>query len=177
MKSGEIHGRIMNAVPCLESSFAVRGNTLRGRAWGQVMKLVLFAIALCSTSFGQSVIIANSGSTNTAGFQIVVEPSGKAEYTVRPRRRRGAQTEAPETIDKTIPAALVKSLYSDVNRARPLSSLPAPHCAKSVSFGTRRTLQFGEDRSPDLSCGSGGDPHLEALIRDAGEVIKLFRGE
>jgi hypothetical protein len=141
------------------------------------MKLALFAMMLCSASLGQSVIIANSGSTNAPGFQIVVEPSGKAEYTARPRRRAGAKAEAPETINKTLSTALVKSLYSDMNRARPLSSLPAPHCAKSVSFGTRLTIQYGDDLSPDLSCGTGGDPHMEALIRDAREVIQVFKEE
>jgi hypothetical protein len=141
------------------------------------MKLVLFATMLCSASFGQSVLIANSGSTNTPGFQIVVEQSGKAEYTVHPRRRRGGGPGTPETISKKIPLSLVKSLYADVNAARPLASLPAQHCAKSVSFGTRLTIQFGDDESPDLSCGDGGNTSMQALIRDAAAIIKLFQGD
>jgi hypothetical protein len=132
---------------------------------------------LCSASSGQSVIIANSGSNNTPGFQIVVEQSGKAEYTMHLRRRRGGAPETPETISKTIPPPLVKSLYADVNAARPLATLPAQHCAKSVSFGTRLTILFGDDESPDFSCGDGDNTNMRALIRDAAAIIKLFQGD
>jgi hypothetical protein len=121
------------------------------------------------------VTIINSGSTNTGGFQIVVEKSGKAEYTSQPRRiDKGA---APKVIGKTIPKSLTERLYLDVMAARQLSLLPPRHCAKSVSFGTRLTIRFEDDASPDLSCGDGGNPKLQALIRDADEIVKFLRHE
>jgi hypothetical protein len=139
------------------------------------MKTILVTTLACAACHAQSVTIVNSGSTNTAGFQIVVEQSGHAEYTLQPRRRPMDKTEAPQTISKTVPKSLADSLYADVEAARPLSSLPAQHCIKSASFGTRLFVQLGEDRSPDLSCGDGGNEKMRALIRDAEAVVKIFR--
>jgi hypothetical protein len=120
-------------------------------------------------------MIVNSGSTNAAGFQIVVEKSGKAEYASQPRRiDKGATTKA---IRKTVPKSLSERLYMDVMDARPLSSLPPHHCAKSVSFGTRLTIRFGDDISPDLSCGDGGDTRMRAIIVDVDEIVKAFATE
>jgi hypothetical protein len=133
------------------------------------------AALICVTCYGQSVNIVNSGSTNTAGFQIVVEKSGKTEYTSQPRRID--KSSAPKVISKTISKLLTDRLYSDVIAARPLSSLPSRHCAKSVSFGTRLTIRFDDDESPDLSCGDGGNQKLEGLIRDADEIVKAVRPE
>lgn len=130
---------------------------------------------LCAACYAQSVIIVNSGSTNTAGFQIVLDKSGKAEYTSRPRRID--KDAAPKVMRRAIPKSVTMRLYSDVNAARPLASLPSPHCAKSASFGTRLTILFDDDESPDLSCGDGGDPKLAALIRDANQIINAFQTE
>lgn len=142
------------------------------------MKTILFGALACAACYGQSVVIVNSGSTNTAGFQIVVEPSGKAEYTAQPRRTVIRPGQPPKTVDKTIPKALAKSLFDDVAAAHPLSALPVGHCAKSVSFGTRLTVQFGSEASPDLSCGEGGNEKMRALIRDVEAVVKeLTSGE
>jgi hypothetical protein len=141
------------------------------------MKTIIVAALTCTACSAQLVTIVNSGSTNTAGFQIVVEQSGKAEYTSQPRRYPIGKTEAPKTISKTIPTPLAKSLYSDVNAAHPLSALPAHECGKSISFGTRLTIQFGNDVSPDLSCGDAGNSKMQALIRDATAIVKIFQGE
>ena len=141
------------------------------------MKTIFAAALTCAACYAQLVTIVNSGSTNTAGFQIVVEPSGEAEYTAQPRRFPIGKTEAPKRISKTIPTPLAKSLYADVNAARPLSALPAQSCGKSVSFGTRLTIQFGKDASPDLSCGDAGNAKMRALIRDATAIVKIFQGE
>ena len=140
------------------------------------MKTIFAAALMCAACDAQSVTIVNSGSTNTAGFQIAVEKSGAAEYTPKPRRHVIGNGEAPKTIRKTIPKSLAGALYADVDAARPLSSLPARGCMKSASFGTRLTIQSGEDTSPDLSCGDGGNAKMQALIRDTGAVVKLFTG-
>ena len=144
-----------------------------------LMKTIVLAVLTCAACHAQAVTIVNSGSTNTAGFQITVDPSGKAEYTQRPRVRVIDKTQTPPpatTVNKTIPKRLANSLYADVHAARPLSSLPGRFCAKSTSFGTRLTLEFGDETSPDLSCGDGGNAMLKALIRDVDAVVKLFRG-
>ncbi len=132
-----------------------------------IRRLILTLIAAAAASPAQTVTIVNSGSTNTSGFQIAVEKSGKAQYT----ERRGV----PQKLQKKIPAALARRLYRDVHAARPLQALPVPHCVKSASFGTRTYIDFGAEESPDLSCGDAGDPKLRDLIRDVNQIVALFR--
>jgi hypothetical protein len=123
-----------------------------------------------------SAVIVNSGSTNTAGFRIVVERSGNAEYTAMPRgiNPQPAQPESTKAARRPVADALVQRLYTDLEAAKPLASLPQPRCMKSASFGTRLTIELGGLATPDLSCGDGSSPKLRALIRDANEIVALF---
>src|SRR5271155_822560 len=141
------------------------------------MKTTIAGVLICAGCYAQSVTIVNSGSTNTGGFQIVVENSGEAEYTSKPPRVRLQKDEAPKTTHKTLSKSLAERLYNDIKTARPLSALPPQHCMKSMSFGTRLTIQFGGDESPDLTCGDGGNSKLQTLIRDADEIVKSFNPE
>ncbi len=45
---------------------------------------------------------------------------------------------------------------------------------KSASFGSKLTVEFGEEKTPDLSCGDAGSAMLQALIRDVKEIVDLF---
>jgi hypothetical protein len=119
--------------------------------------------------------IVNSGSTNAAGFRIIVEKSGNAEYTVMPRRARpqGDNTTA-KPVQRKVPDALVRRLYADLEAARPLSGLPYRGCFKSVSFGTKVTIEVGKEVSPDLSCPEEQDAHIQALMRDVDEIVRYF---
>jgi hypothetical protein len=142
------------------------------------------AIAVCGGWFSvagfsptaDSAVIVNSGSTNRAGFRIVVERSGNAEYTAMPRgiNPQPAQPESAKAAHRPVADALVQRLYSDLEAAKPLASLPQPRCMKSASFGFRLTIEFGSLETPDLSCGDGNSPKLSALIRDANEIVALF---
>ena len=138
------------------------------------MKVSMIVVLACASCYAQTVTIVNSGSTNTAGYQIAVDQSGKADYQSQPSAGKAA---APKTVSKTVPQSLASALYADVDAARPLSSLPARTCAKSASFGARLTVRFGAEESPDLSCGDGGNEKLRALIRDTNAVVKLFTGK
>jgi hypothetical protein len=129
------------------------------------MKTILAAM-FCATCFAQTVTIVNSGSTNSPGFQIAIGKSGKAVYTAR----RGPAG----PVEKTVPKQLAERLYKDVKAAEPLASLPPQSCMKSASFGTRLTVQSGDDVSPDLSCGDDGSARMQALIRDVNDVVKVF---
>src|SRR5690348_5681451 len=64
-----------------------------------------------------SVLIVNSGSTNTAGFRIVVERSGEAQYTATPHRFSSQTRESPSSTQKKVPRALLQRLYSDLDSA------------------------------------------------------------
>jgi hypothetical protein len=81
----------------------------------------------------------------------------------------------PASIRRVLPHALVEAFYSDLKAAKPLASLPAVHCAKSVSFGSSMSVAFGQDQTPDLSCGDGGNPVMRDLIRDTRQIIALVR--
>lgn len=155
---------------------------------GQIRQacLTAIAIALCGLRLssvaapaGDSAVIVNSGSTNTAGFRIAVDRSGNAEYTTVSRRPIPPPATQPDTgpARRPVPHELVQRLYTDLEAAKPLASLPHPRCMKSVSFGTRLTIQWGDTETPDLSCGDGSNPKLRALIRDANEIVALFRAK
>jgi len=134
---------------------------------GATMRLTAFASEQAGTA-----AIVDSGSTNTAGFRILVQRSGEAEQTQTPRRY-GPQT-ASKARKRQLPRALVDRFYSDLDAAKPFSALPEQHCMKSASFGTTLSIEFAGEKTPDLNCGDGGDSKLQAIIRDATEIIKLF---
>jgi hypothetical protein len=145
---------------------------------GKEAPAIAIALTLCmagSMMAADSAVIVNSGSTNTAGFRISVNPSGDAEYKVTPRGSEPKSGEKPAPATQHIPDALVKRLFSDLEAAQPLGSLPQLRCAKSASFGTRLTIEFGDSGTPDLSCGDGENAKLRALIQDATEVVAIFR--
>ncbi len=122
-----------------------------------------------------SVVLVNSGSTNTPGFKLVVQRDGGAGYTAMPRAHsqpEGQHAVAP--MKRKLPPALVQRLFSDLEAARPFSDLPRPRCMKSVSFGTRLTIQFNGDETPDLNCGAGQSAKLGALIEDAKQIVAAF---
>jgi hypothetical protein len=140
-------------------------------------KIAVATAAILITAFGAAgadvAVIVNSGSTNTPGFRIAVEQSGNAEYTAAPRRViRNSGQPAPTQLQ--LPDTLVKRLYTDLDAAKPFSSLPTQRCAKSASFGTTLTIALGFQETPDLSCGGGDSEKLKALLRDANEIVKLF---
>ena len=118
---------------------------------------------LFATVILAAAVIVDSGSTNAPGFRIVVKPSGKAELTSRNVTKRSQ-----------VPEVLAKRFYADLEALKPLSNIPARHCMKSASFGTTRTIQYGGQESPDLSCGGHGDARLEALIQDTNEIVSAL---
>ena len=122
-----------------------------------------------------SAVIVNSGSTNTPGYKIVVERDGTAVYTPTPRgsSQSGSQQQV-ELMKRKLPPAVVQHLYSDLDAARPFSDLPRPRCVKSVSFGTRLTIEFKGDETPDLNCPTGQNAKLEALTQDAKQIVAAF---
>jgi hypothetical protein len=119
-----------------------------------------------------AAVIVNSGSTNTAGFRIVVEHSGKATYTSTGRRQPNGSS-ANRNVD--LPKALATRFYADLAAAKPFSQLPIPHCMKSASFGYALTIEFAGQTTPDLTCGDQGNAKMKALIQDSGEIVKLFQ--
>jgi len=126
-------------------------------------------------AFGDSAVIVNSGSTNRAGFRILVERSGNAVYNLtRPRGYQHAGSQPVEPIRRTLPDDLVQRFYSDLEAATPLSALPEKGCPKSVSFGTVTTIEFNGEKSPDLSCRNAQNTHIQALMGDTDKIVEMF---
>lgn len=125
--------------------------------------LTFACIAATTLWADDSAVINDSGSTNSAGFKIVVQQSGKADYSSR-----------STTKSVTVPDDLLHRFYADLDAAKPLSALPSKHCMKSASFGTTRTIEYAGQQSPDLSCRGTNNAQLQALIRDVDAIVKLF---
>jgi hypothetical protein len=132
------------------------------------------AVRLPGASSDDAATIVDSGSTNRSGFRIVVDQTGAAEMTVIPRGIAARQAQ-PEPVQRKLPQALVDSFYSSLKSARPLASLPAEHCMKSASFGSRMTISFGGEETPDLNCGDGGNAALADLIKEAGKITAMMQ--
>ena len=111
-------------------------------------------------------VIVNSGSTNRAGFRILVKHSGVAEMT------SGAKS-----LEHKLAPEAVQRFYADLKAAAPLAALPKVHCMKSASFGSSLSVELGPDKTPDLSCGDGDNPAIRNLIRDVQEIVSLFPNE
>lgn len=89
-----------------------------------------------------AAVVLNSGSTNTAGFRIVIERDGHADYVSAAGRNSGRVT-----------ADQAQKFFSDLQAAGSLRALPTAPCAKSISFGTSTFVWWKlGGRSPDLSC-------------------------
>jgi hypothetical protein len=111
------------------------------------------------------VTVEDTGSTNRPGLRVTFDRDGHA--TVEPRRG--------EVQRVTLPARLCKQFIEHVEAAGPMNELPAVHCMKSVSFGSRTFVEFKGQRSPDLSCPAGDDTHSQALQKDANEILQAAR--
>jgi len=140
----------------------------------RVMFLCLIFAARLMPAADEAVIV-NSGSTNSPGFRIVVERSGKAVYSPSPRRSAEGLSVQAKHRSRKITHDLARRFYSDLDAAAPLADLPKPACMKSASFGTTLTVELAAQKSPDLSCGDGGNAKLKALIQDTDEIVKIFR--
>jgi hypothetical protein len=144
--------------------------------------IILTGTAVAATT--DTATIVDSGSTNRAGFSITVDRSGNAEVNVRPRRfgalaERGTGQAAapPKPVQRTLPKNLVETFYADLKAAGPLGSLPAVHCAKSASFGSTLTVTLGDEQSPDLSCGDGGNAAVRDLIGVVRQIVALANAQ
>jgi hypothetical protein len=116
-----------------------------------------------------TAVIVDSGSTNRPGFRITIDRAGNADVVSM------AKTGPAKPQRRTLSPAMQKRFEADLAAARPLPSLPAVHCMKSVSFGSTLTLIFGGEQTPDLSCGDGGNAAMGNLIRDVNEIVALFQ--
>lgn len=149
----------------------------RGILASGLLGAFVFALAVTSAhSAGitqkRTAEIVNSGSTNFAGYRIVVHETGHVKYV--PGKGRAAMGMPDKETETDIPADLAKKFFADLQQAAPLSKLPVPHCMKSASFGTVTTVKMGGQQSPDLSCSSQ-DRRMNSLSDDVDAVTDALK--
>ena len=119
----------------------------------------------------QTALIKNTGSTNTEGYQLHVAADGSAAFST------GSISEAAATGQLVVhyKSGTVKDtskLFQDLNAAMPLNALPVRHGMRSASFGTRTTITYKGQTSPDLTFAS--DPRTAALKADIDSITKAL---
>lgn len=125
--------------------------------------VLLFALVLSAS--GPQAIIHDSGSTNSPGIRVAVDAHGNAIVEGR----------GGETHDIKLPEGLCRRFMHEVKEAGPLNMLPAEHCLKSASFGSRIMVEFNGNTSPDLSCPVAPEPRLAGLQQDTKEILRTAR--
>ena len=117
----------------------------------------------------QTAVIGNSGSTNTFGYTVTVSLTGNS-YHVASVSNNGSIRNS-ETGNHENLRLEVKRFFSDLDAAMPLSSLPVRHGMRSASFGTRTTITYKGQQSPDLTFAS--DPRTTALKADIAAMTSI----
>lgn len=113
-------------------------------------------IQITKSALNATATIATSGSTNTCAFVIYVFPittPNNVMYTVcNTRQGQG-----------NLSQKLTANFFHDIDVAQPLNALPQQRCFKSKSFGTNTYIEYGIQKSPDVSCAVGTiEEHLAA---------------
>ncbi len=126
--------------------------------------------AMPKATFLQSAVIDNTGSTNTFGYTITVTAT-KGTYHISSVSNGGKDTSNEAGMPSGV-QPLVAHLFTDLNAAMPLTSLPVRHGMRSASFGTRTTITYKGQTSPDLTFAS--DPRSAALKADVDSITKAL---
>ncbi len=130
---------------------------------------VLAIVSLVAAAPPDSAVIVNSGSTNSAGYKIVLSSNGKA--TVTAQSHSGTPSGAVKSF--TVANATATRFFADLAAARSAKLATVP-CMKSASFGTSTRVTWQGWVSSDLECPANG-PVGEALVKDL-EAIRQAAG-
>ncbi len=124
-----------------------------------------FLIPMLLSANGPQATIEDTGSTNRPGLRVTVDRDGHA--TVEQRNGEIQHVKLQEH--------LCNQFMRDLKDVGSLSALPARHCIKSVSFGSSLFVEANGDKSPDLSCHPQQDPRIDALEKDAQQILQASR--
>lgn len=126
--------------------------------------------AMPKTAFLQTAVIKNTGSTNTFGYKITATAT-KGTYQISSVSNGGKDISNESGMPSGV-QPLVAHLFTDLNAAMPLTSLPVRYGMRSASFGTRTTITYKGQTSPDLTFAS--DPRTAALKADIDALTKTL---
>ncbi len=114
---------------------------------------------------GPQATVEDTGSTNRPGLRVTFDHDGHATV-----EQRGGGIQHVKLGEH-----LCNQFMRDLKDAGSLSALPARHCMKSVSFGSSLFVEANGDKSPDLSCQPEQDPRIDALQKDAQQILQAAR--
>jgi hypothetical protein len=100
----------------------------------------------------EDAVIRNSGSTNAAGYTIVVHRDGSAEID-----------QAGTTSHATLKRPQTEWLFAKLQADAPISDLVSAHCMRSMSFGSTTRVTYRGATTGDLGCTF--DPAARELKR------------
>ncbi len=123
----------------------------------------------------QTAVIENTGSTNTLGYKIIVTVTGAVARITSAQSGGNTHDLKLNDVMASNEAPLrdqAQKLFADLNTAMPLTTLPVRHGMRSASFGTRTTITYKGQTSPDLTFAS--DPRTAALKADIDAITKTL---
>ncbi len=121
----------------------------------------------------QQARIVNTGSTNTRGYAIMLEQTDLHGVGFEVRDLDTGADE--EKFDSKLGHKLLlinNKFFHDLAAAMPLTSLPVHHGMRSASFGTRTTVTYKGQTSPDLTFAS--DPKSALLKADIDAITGIL---
>ena len=142
-----------------------RDNRIVAAIWRPALRALTLLMPLLLYSANPQVTIEDTGSTNRAGCRVTFDEDGHASV-----EQRGGETRKIQ-----LSPSLCSRFLSDLKRVGGLSAIPARHCMKSVSFGSSLFIGYEGDRSPDLNCPGQSEPRVDALQKDAQEILQAAR--
>lgn len=125
------------------------------------------SIQTTKSSINTMATIITTSSTNTCSFTIhvsLITTTDNIKYTTC----HAAQGQG------SLPQKLTENFFHDIDVAQPLDALPQQICFKSKSFGTNTYIEYGTQKSPDVSCAIGTiEEHLAADIMVIKRVLNV----
>jgi hypothetical protein len=108
--------------------------------------------ATMPASTPEDAVIRNSGSTNAAGYVIVVHRDGRADVE-----------QAGVVSHETLARPQTAWLFAKLQASDPVSNLVSGHCMRSMSFGSTTRVTYRGATTGDLGCTF--DPAARELKR------------
>jgi hypothetical protein len=152
--------------PSLLHARCVKDSSIMRLCRGYILFTLLTTLSLPNKAAEETrATIIDTGSTNRPGLQITLDASGNAKvesHGMGPHAMR-------------LNSRLCKEFISTIQSTAPLRALPAAHCMKSISFGSSLFIEYNGERTPDLNCPVQRDPKVDALKKQALDILKIAK--
>jgi hypothetical protein len=120
------------------------------------------------------IIITNSGSTNSAGWELSINSDGSGTLSSPYGREDGHDVVPSHTYPYPKGTFSIANLTATITKIGNITGITGGElCMKSVSFGTETTISFNGQTSGDISCIFSEDPVLyQQLAQQVDLVLK-----